>query len=69
MRKKKGRFGTVFHNILFIGQFVNFFIAAQGKSKLKQNEFQLFQQGVYQFIFPVNLSGGQFFVTAKDIHL
>ena len=34
--KKKGRFGTVFHNILFIGQFVNFFIAAQGKSKLKQ---------------------------------
>ena len=34
--KRKGRFGTVFHNILFIGQFVNFFIAAQGKSKLKQ---------------------------------
>ena len=41
------------------------------KAKLKQptyrsNEFQFFQQGVCKFILPVNLTGGQRFVTAED---
>ena len=33
--EKKGKFGTVFQNILFIGQFMNFFITARGKSKIE----------------------------------
>ena len=56
-----------------IGQFKNCFIAARGKAKLKQpayqsNEFQFFQQGVGSSFFPVNLSGGKFFVTAENRH-
>ena len=33
--EKKGKFRTVFQNILFIGQFKNCFIAARGKSKIE----------------------------------
>ena len=33
--EKKGKFRTVFQNILFIGQFMNCFIAARGKSKIE----------------------------------
>ena len=34
--EKKGKFWTVFQNILFIGQFKNCFIAARGKSKIEK---------------------------------
>ena len=33
LHAKKGKFRTVFQNILFIGQFMNCFITARGKSK------------------------------------
>ena len=33
--EKKGKFRTVFQNILFISQFMNCFIAARGKSKIE----------------------------------
>ena len=33
--EKKGKFRTVFQNILFIGQFMNCFVAARGKSKIE----------------------------------
>ena len=33
--EKKGKFRTLFQNILFFGQFMNFFIAARGKSKIE----------------------------------
>ena len=33
LHEKKGKFRTVFQNILFIGQFMNCFITARGKSK------------------------------------
>ena len=33
--EKKGKFRTVFQNILFIGQFKNCFIAARGKRKIE----------------------------------
>ena len=61
-------------NVLFISQFMDCFITARGKSKLKQpayrsNEFQFIQRGVCKFIFPVNSRGGQCFVTAEVRHL
>ena len=34
--KKKGKFRTVFQNILFTGQLTNFFITARGKSKIEK---------------------------------
>ena len=64
--EKKGKFRTVFQNILFISQFMNCFIAARKKPAYRSNEFQFFQQGVGKFIFQVNLSGGNFFVTADQ---
>ena len=33
--EKKGKFRTVFQNILFIGQFINCFITARGKRKIE----------------------------------
>ena len=33
--EKKGKFRTVFQNTLFIGQFMNCFIRARGKSKIE----------------------------------
>ena len=50
--EKRGKFRTVFQNILFIGQFMNCF----KKAKLKQpayrsNKFQFFQHGVCDFNF------------------
>ena len=35
LHAKKGKFRTVFQNILFISQFMNCFIAARGKSKIE----------------------------------
>ena len=34
VRRKKGKFPTVFQNILFIGQFMSCFITTRGKSKI-----------------------------------
>ena len=34
-KKKKDKFRTVFQNILFISQFMNFVITARGKSKIE----------------------------------
>ena len=58
----KGKFRTIFQNILFTGQFMTCFITTRGKSKIVCKEF------VSSF-FPVNLREGQFFVTAEDRHL
>ena len=33
--EKKDKFPTVFQNILFINQFMDFFVTARGKSKIK----------------------------------
>ena len=60
--QKKGKFRTRFQNILFTGQFLTCFITARGKSKIVCKEF------VSSF-FLVNLTEGQFFVTAEDRHL
>ena len=69
-QKKKGKFWTVFQNILFISQFMNCFIAARGKSRrIGQMNFNFFNKELVSSFFPVNLSGGQFFVTAEDRHL
>ena len=35
LHAKKGKFRTVFQNILFIGQFMNCFITARGKRKIE----------------------------------
>ena len=74
-RKKKVKFRTVFQNILFIGQFMNCFIAARGKNKIETRGVSVkwipifFNKKFVSSFFPVNLSGGQFFVTAEDRHL
>ena len=73
-RKKKDRFRMVFQNILFISQFMNCFITARGKAKLKQPAYRsmnsnLINKEFVNSFFPVNLRGGQCFVTAEDRHL
>ena len=77
--EKKGKFRTVFQNILFIGQFKNCFIyvffAARGKSKIETTGLSVkripifFNKELVSSFFLVNLSGGQFFVTAENRHL
>ena len=73
-QKKKDRFRTVFQNILFISQFMNCFITARGKSKLKQPAYRsmnsnLINKEFVNSFFPVNLRRSQCFVTAEDRHL
>ena len=73
-QKKKDTFRTVFQNILFISQFMNCFITARGKSKLKQPAYRsmnsnLINKEFVNSFFPVNLRRSQCFVTAEDRHL
>ena len=71
-RKKKGKFRTVFQNILFISQFMNCFIAARGKSKIETTGVSVkripifFNKELASSFFLVNLSGLHFFVTADQ---
>ena len=75
MQKKKGKLRTVFQNILLIGQFMNCFIAARGKRqnwnhwRVGQMNSNFFSKELVSSFFPVNLSGGQFLVTAEDRRL
>ena len=75
LHEKKGKFRTVFQNILFIGQFMNCLITARGKSKIETAGVSVkwipffFNKEFVGSFFPLNLRGSQFFVTAEDKHL
>ena len=73
--KKKGKFRTVFQNIVIIGQFKNCSVLQPEEKqnwnnrRSGQTNSNFFNNELVSSFFPVNLSGGQFFMTAENRHV